>query len=227
MIKKRVYQVAVCFLILFCMSFILSCNFINRSTSITILLVEDQELTALHSTGAESQHNPEFVRSGLLIYNTGIRTASFIPVMYNRQLPESDTLDSVEEWVEEKFSLKIDYSALVSGDSGKNLYEVLASLSEPVQSQNQDSAGQEKWNTLTNNAELFLQDEVFRHILSAVGGFIPEKIVRNFISMYIEDGTDFYYMRNMVIDINSVNGYLYEREYIRQVYSAQLESVKE
>jgi len=198
----------------------------------TILLVEDQELSEWNSVAIGDTYNSEFTRAGLLIYNTDFRTASFIPIVYSRQLLDSGTVDSVLEWFETNFSLKIDYSVLLSGDSGVNLYEVLDSLAEPVQINSQKinlskDQDQIRWNTIIKNAELFLQDEVFRHIFSAAGSFIPEKTIRNFISMYTDDDAEFYYMRELVIDINSVNGYLYEREYIRQIYSAQRESVKE
>ncbi|NQT59548.1 MAG: hypothetical protein HQ557_11260 [Bacteroidetes bacterium] len=232
MIKKRISLLTACILTLICLSFLSSCNFIKRSASMTILLVEDQELSEWNSVAIGDTYNSEFTRAGLLIYNTDFRTASFIPIVYSRQLLDSGTVDSVLEWFETNFSLKIDYSVLLSGDSGVNLYEVLDSLAEPVQINSQKinlskDQDQIRWNTIIKNAELFLQDEVFRHIFSAAGSFIPEKTIRNFISMYTDDDAEFYYMRELVIDINSVNGYLYEREYIRQIYSAQRESVKE
>jgi len=232
MIKNRILIFTVSIVAFVCLSLLSSCNYVKRSSAVSILVVEDQELSVLNSVGADTYAISEFARAGLLIYNTDFRTASFIPIFYIRQLPGSETLELVTEWFETNFSLNIDYSVFLSGDSGANIYEVLESLSEPAQNQNKgisliEDDGRDKWNAIINNAELFLQDEVFRHILSAAGGGIPEKILRNFISMYTKDEAEFYYMRKLVIDINSVNGYLYEREYIQEVYSAQRKSVKE
>ena len=229
MIKTRFSLIAACILI--CLSLLTSCSLIKRSSSITILFVEDQEISVLNSVEAETAQGSKNIRAGLLIYNTGFRTASFIPLFFSSNFSYATILESVTEWFDVNLTLKIDYSALLAGSTGINLYEVLDSLAEPVQRVNQgnnklDDKDLDRWSSVINNADLFLQDEVFKHILSAIGNSIPEKIIRKFIEMYTEDEAEFYYMRRLVIDINSVNGYLYEREYIRQVYTAQQESVK-
>jgi len=230
MIKTRISLIAVCILISF--SLLSSCNIIKRSSILTILFVEDQELSVLNSVGSDSPYDSEYIRAGLLMYNTGLKTASFIPLIYSSKLSDSNNLSSVSEWIKINLALKIDYSMLLSGDSGINIYEVLDSLAEPVKIRNKSSnlledKDLDRWNSITKNAELFLQDEVFKHILSAAGSYIPENTIRNFISMFTDDEAEFYYMYKLVIDINSVNGYLYEHKYIQQVYSALEKSVKE
>ncbi|MBL7006012.1 MAG: hypothetical protein ISR78_02900 [Spirochaetia bacterium] len=223
MIKKRISFAAVFIFIL--LGIFSSCNIIKSSATIKILLVEDQDLSMLNSENTLAAKNSEYTRAGLLIFNTGLKTASFIPIFFSRQFSEASSLDSVSKWIEINFALKIDYSSLLSGKSGMDLYEVIDSLTAPApapdqkQIQNSSLLGRkdmERWNTVLKNAELFLQDEVFKYLTAATGSFIPEKTIQKFISMYTEDTAKFYYMRTLVIDINSVTGYLYEREYIQQ-----------
>lgn len=229
MIKKKISLITACLLI--CLILLTSCNFLKRSSIIKILIVEDQEISILNSVETDTAQGSKDIRAGLLMYNTSFRTASFIPLSFSSNFSYATMLESVTEWFDVNLTLKIDYSVLLAGSNGINLYEVLDSLAEPVQRENQgnnklDGKDLDRWSSVIKNAELFLQDEVFKHILSAIGESIPEKIIRKFIAMYTEDEAEFYYMRRLVIDINSVNGYLYEREYIRQVYTAQQESVK-
>ncbi len=219
MIKKRISSAAVLMLIF--LGIFSSCKFIQNSATIKILLVEDEEISGLNSEGISNEQNSEYTRTGLLIYNTGYKRASFIPILFSSQFPDSFSLNSFTEWIDTNFSVKIDYSAMVPGNKVLDLYEVIDSLTVPNQIQIQskslsESKDLERWNTVIKNAELFLQDEVFSYISAAAGSSIPEKAIQNFISMYLEDAAEFYYMRTLVIDINSVTGYLYEHEYIQQ-----------
>ncbi|MCD4681515.1 MAG: hypothetical protein K8S00_14125 [Bacteroidales bacterium] len=190
-----------------------------------ILLVEDSELTEWDADNYYTLRNPDSINGGLLINNSSLKTSSFIPIYFNKKLIESNNIDSIEYWFEKNLGVKIDYYCLVSGDKAKNLYGILDTLVEHTLEDGEldlaETRGKERWHSVLKNAELFLQDEVLRNILAVTDDYIPEKEIRKFISSYTNDNAEFYYMHRMVLDINSVNGYLYEREYIQQIYSAQ------
>ncbi len=202
-----------------------SCSVFMQPSPLTILLIEDGELSEWDADNFQNSHNKNYINTGLLISNPGWRTASFIPIYFSKNLLDESNIDFIEIWFEKNLGVKIDYNCLISGDKGKNLYGILDTLTGPAAGSEEidlyEVRVKERWNSVLKNAELFLQDEVIRHILAVTDDFIPEKEIRNIITVYTIENAEFYYMQRLVLDINSVNGYLYEREYIRQIYSAK------